>query len=91
VPTSFDRKRLFLGGFDWWTIFFYTVDEWVPFQGGDMADLILEPFRSRKKLEQILSEEREKMFSEPKLVVKERRGQSHVIKTSKRKKGKTCR
>jgi hypothetical protein len=54
-----------------------------------MADLILEPFRSRKKLEQILSEEREKMFSEPKLVVKERRGQSRVIKTSKRKKGKT--
>jgi hypothetical protein len=50
-----------------------------------MADLILEPFRSRKKLEQILSEEREKMFSEPKLVVKERRGQSSKVETKTRK------
>jgi hypothetical protein len=53
-----------------------------------MTDLILQPFRSRKKLEQILSEEREKMFSEPKLVVKKKGGQSPTVKTNKRKKDK---
>ena len=56
-----------------------------------MTDLILQYLRNSKKLEQILREEKEKMFSEPKLVVKKRGGQSRKFKVSKRKKDKTQR
>jgi hypothetical protein len=54
-----------------------------------MTDLILQYLRNSKKVEQILREEKEKMFSEPKLVVKKRGGQSRKFKVSKRKKDKT--
>ena len=54
-----------------------------------MTDLILQYLRNSKKLEKILREEKEKMFSEPKVVVKKRGGESPKFTVGKRKKNKT--
>jgi hypothetical protein len=53
-----------------------------------MTDLILQYLRNSKKLEKILREEKEKMFSEPKVVVK-KRGEAPKFTVGKRKKNKT--
>jgi len=55
-----------------------------------MTDLILRHFRNRKKLEQMLSDEREKMFAVQKPIAKKEGGESPTSKISnKRKKGNT--
>ena len=55
---------------------------------GDMTDLILQHFGkvTRRRLAQILSAERRKMFSERKPIVKKEGGQSPTLKTIKSKK-----
>lgn len=55
-----------------------------------MTDLILRHFRNRKKLEQMLSDEREKMFAVQKPIAKKEGGEFPTSKIgNKRKKGKT--